>query len=357
MKRGKGREPTGLEALEAAHRVAVAPFVFQTAASLISSGLLGVLGAAYGEGLTRRSIEEALPEISGYALDVLLEAGTAFGLLRRTPTGWDVTKTGVFLLEDPLVKANFDFTRDVCYKGLVHLDEALREGRPAGLVELGPWKTIYPALDELPEPARSSWFAFDHGYSDRAYEDALPIVFGDGVDKLVDVGGNTGKWAAFCCRHDPDVEVTVFDLPEQCRIVERNLGELGFGARVRALPIDLLTDEAFPATDASVWWMSQFLDCFPPATIVSILKRARSAMKDDARLFILEPLTDRQAFDAARECLAAYSLYFTVMANGTSRFYSLEDFECFLAAAGFVIERVHDGLGTGHTLIACRKAA
>jgi hypothetical protein len=43
------------------------------------------------------------------------------------------------------------------------------------------------------------------------------------------------------------------------------------------------------------------------------------------------------------------------MANGTSRFYSLEQFEKLITEAGLVIERRADALGLGHTLLICRK--
>ena len=88
---------------------------------------------------------------------------------------------------------------DVCYAGLQKLSEAFRTGRPEGLKALMPegnWETIYPALSSLPEPARTSWFAFDHYYSDR-YFDALAekIARTLAPARLFDVGGNTGKFA------------------------------------------------------------------------------------------------------------------------------------------------------------------
>lgn len=82
---------------------------------------------------------------------------------------------------------------------------------------------------------------------------------------------------------------------------------------------------------------------------------AHAAMEDDAVLYILEPLIGRQPFPVADACLAAMSLYFTALANGTSRFYPYDEFEVFVEAAGFEIERVHDSLGMEHTLLVCRK--
>ncbi len=119
--------------------------------------------------------------------------------------------------------------------------------------------------------------------------------------------------------------------------------------------MNVLSDQPFPKTGTKAWWMSQFLDCFSPSQIVSILKKAHAAMEDDAVLYILEPLIGRQPFPVADACLAAMSLYFTALANGTSRFYPYDEFEVFVEAAGFEIERVHDGLGMEHTLLVCRK--
>lgn len=228
-------------------------------------------------------------------------------------------------------------------------------GSPAGLKVFGDWPTIYPGIQKLPGRAKESWFEFDHHYSDEAYPKALPLVFTDGIDSITDVGGNTGKWARSCCAWRSDIRVVVIDLPEQCETVDRVMAEEGLASRVSTHPMNVLSDQPFPKTGTKAWWMSQFLDCFSPSQIVSILKKAHAAMEDDAVLYILEPLIGRQPFPVADACLAAMSLYFTALANGTSRFYPYDEFEVFVEAAGFEIERVHDGLGMEHTLLVCRK--
>lgn len=62
----------------------------------------------------------------------------------------------------PLTRINMEFSQHVCYQAMGHLLEAIREGQPTGLKVFGDWATIYPALSQLPEPARQSWFDFDH---------------------------------------------------------------------------------------------------------------------------------------------------------------------------------------------------
>ena len=116
----------------------------------------------------------------------------------------------------------------------------------------------------------------------------------------------------------------------------------------------MLGDAPLP-TEADIWWMSQFLDCFSPEQIVAMLSKVARVMKPGARLCIMELFWDAQRFEAASFSLNASSLYFTCMANGNSRFYSAEKFYGYLDKAGFQVEERHDNLGVGHTLLICQK--
>jgi hypothetical protein len=100
--------------------------------------------------------------------------------------------------------------------------------------------------------------------------------------------------------------------------------------------------------------MSQFLDCFSEAQIVSILRRCHLALADGGRVFILEPFWDRQRHAAAAFCLQQTSLYFSALANGNSQMYRSGLFLSLVDAAGFEVEEQHDGLGV-HTLLVCRR--
>ena len=97
--------------------------------------------------------------------------------------------------------------------------------------------------------------------------------------------------------------------------------------------------------------MSQFLDCFSPMEILSILRRVRSAMKPQADVYILELFWDAQRYEAASYSLNATSLYFTCLANGNSRFYRSDDFLEIVKEAGFVVTNRIDHIGLGHTLL------
>ena len=124
--------------------------------------------------------------------------------------------------------------------------------------------------------------------------------------------------------------------------------------RITGYGINLLDENAtFPLLEEGVdaIWMSQFLDCFSMEEIVSILKRAKSAMTQKSRIYIMETLWDRQRFEPAAFCLTMTSLYFTAIANGNSKMYNTEDMGTCIKMAGLEIEEIYDGLGQGHSII------
>ena len=351
---------SAVEAQRRAEFIAWGPAVFQSQRLMIKLGLLDMLRDCGEEGLTRTEIAERTG-LSDYAAKCLLEASLCIGsvLVDADTDRYTLSKTGWFLLNDPATRVNIDFNHDVNYEGWFHLEEALLEGRPAGLRHFGPWPTVYEGLSQLPEQVQKSWFGFDHFYSDSSFPEALEIVFGKyGVKSLYDVGGNTGKWALRCVEHDKEVEVTVLDLPQQIEMMrEHTKGKPG-AERIKGYGINLLdAAAAFPKREGGLdaIWMSQFLDCFSMDEITSILSRAREAMTADTRLFIMETLWDRQRFDTAAFCLTMTSLYFTAIANGNSKMYNMEDMLQCVNDAGLRLENVYDGLGQGHSILVTRK--
>jgi hypothetical protein len=343
---------SALDAITAAQHLAFAPLAFQATAALRDRGVLAALGEALPNGLDIDEVAEATG-LSTYASRVLLEAGLGLRIVWRRDGRFHLGKLGRFLLEDEMTRVNFDFTRDVCYRAAAHLDEALREGRPAGLVALGPWATVYEGLSVLPEPARRSWFAFDHFYSDRAFPVVCDRLALDAPKSLLDVGCNTGKWARMCLERLPGCTIGLADLPIQLDVAREALRQAGSMTHLRFHPTDLLDPKGGLPTGYELIWMSQLLDCFSEDQIVSILHKVRAALPAGGRLWILELFWDRQRFEAAAFSLQQTSLYFACVANGNSQMYDSKVFLALLPRAGLVATRVTDGVGGYHTLVEC----
>jgi len=336
-----------------AQKIAFAPIMFQAARALRNLGILDLLKNSE-QGLALEDVAARL-ELPVYGVKVLLEAGLSLELVWVKDDLFRLTKTGWFVECDDLTRVNMDFTNDVNYLGMFSLADSIRTGKPTGLKVFGEWQTVYEALSELPPGIQKSWFAFDHFYSDYAFPELMPVVFRDNPRLILDVGGNTGKFAIKCAGYNRNIRVTILDLPGQLAKAEIDIAAAGFSDRVSMYPINLLDhSRPFPGS-ADIIWMSQFLDCFSQQDILGLLRRSADAMKSTSSLYILETYWDMQQFEASTYSLHATSLYFTNIANGCSQMYHSDDMRKLIAKSGLILAEEIGQVGVSHTLFICRK--
>lgn len=340
---------SAVKAQRLAQEIAFGPVVFQISRLMIKWGILQLL-LDHKDGLTMKEIAEKC-NLSIYATQILLESSLTIGTVLLNNDRFSISKVGYFLVHDEMARVNIDFNHDVNYLGLFHLEEALMSGKPKGLKVFGNWPTIYEGLSLLPNQVQKSWFAFDHYYSDNSFNQALEIIFGRHPKTLLDVGGNTGRFATQCVAYNSDVTVTIMDLPQQLEMMKtQTQGNLG-ATRIQSYPADLLDKKTLFPKGFDVIWMSQFLDCFSEEQVLSILSRAATSMSENCILYIMETLWDRQKFETASYCLAQISVYFTALANGNSKMFYSGDLIRLIDKAGLQIITIHDGLGLGHSLL------
>jgi len=342
-----------LEAQRLAHEISFGPIVFQVSHLMLKFGILQLLIDSE-KGLTLEEITEKT-KLSKYACQCLLESSLTIGTVLYQNDRFTCSKAGWFLLNDPIVKVDMNFNHDVNYLGWFHLEEALLNGKPEGLKVFGNWSTIYEGLSQLPEKVQNSWFSFDHYYSDQSFDEALQIVFAGKPKTLLDVGGNTGRWALRCVDYDADVQVTIMDLPQQIELMEHHTAGKNGANRIFGHGCNLLDPNVPFPTGFDAIWLSQFLDCFSEDEVTSILVRAAKSMTGDTKLYIMETFWDRQRFETAAYALTQISLYFTALANGNSKMYHSEDMIRCIEAAGLTVDEIKDGIGKGHSIVICKK--
>ena len=359
LKRVFTKEPyNAQQAQEMAHLYSWGAVIFQVCRLLIKYGILDLLND-HREGVTQNEIARAAG-LSDYASKCLLESAltTHIVLIDTETDKYYLAKTGWFLLRDAMIRADIDFNHDVNYEGWFVLDKALEQGQPAGLKHFGDWPTIYEGLSSLPEQVQKSWFGFDHYYSDHSFDEALAIIHANNTRHLLDVGGNTGRFAMRCVASNPTIEVTICDLPQQIKIMKQATDGQPGSERIHGVGMNILDESvAFPTdTRYDVIWMSQFLDCFSEQQIVSILRRAAAVLDSNNRIYIMETLWDRQDYVPAAMSLTMTSLYFTALANGNSKMYNTDDLTRLIRQVGLEIEQIYDRIGNGgHSILVCKK--
>lgn len=332
-----------------ATRLAFAPLLFHTVCLARDKGVILAVEKAGREGTTAAEIAAQLG-LSTYAATILMDGCAAAGVFNEHQSRYRLTRTGWLIEHEPMTRANMDFSRDVCDRAMAHLGEALDTSTPAGLKELVDAPTVYAGLLRLPQKALESWLAFDHYYSDLVFDPALEILKKHQPKKLLDVGGNTGK---FAIKAAEVAHVTVLDHPAQIQRAKENAVKAGKGDRVEGVAGDLLDhSRPFPQGFDAVW-MSQFLCCFSLSDVEQLLRRAKAALAPGGRVWINETFIDRQPNDVARDAVMATSIYFTAVANGTSCMYRQTDFEPLFRRVGLAIDGDFE-LPPYHTLLALK---
>jgi SAM-dependent methyltransferase len=358
----KQKKISAYEAMYEAQKIAYAPVIFQVVRALRDLGILRLLEQSASDGMNAKALSEEL-NISQYGVETLLESGLSCAVVECRDDASEaykervyfLSKIGHYILNDTMTRINMDFNHHVCYHGMGELEKSITEERPRGLAVFGDhWNTFYEALPHLPEKARNSWYEFDHFYSDISYPLVRSIVMKDKPESLLDIGTNTGKFAIFLARNEPDIKVILIDLPDQLAVAVKNVEKAGLSDRISANAMDLLNHDLKFPPGLDVYWMSQFLSCFGADEIISILKRAGEAMKPESRLFIMETCWDRQQHEAAAFSLVNTSPYFTCIANANSKMYHSEELLDCVTEAGLEVVEITDRLGICHSLFECK---
>ncbi len=338
-----------IEALSEAQKLVFAPLSFQALGAMLDLGILKFLDK---NSVTEQDIIKEL-NLDEYTVRTLLQVAEVINIAELSEEKYSLTPEGEAFLYDEMTIANFNFIRNICYLGASELTASFTRKSPEGLKKFISDKesTIYPLVPALAEPMKSSWYNFDNLYSDNCFDKVFEIISSK-FNRIFDIGGNTGKFEKLCLKN-PNIEITMLDLPENIseRINEPALQGCKF------YPVNVLdTNIIYPKMGNSAILMSQFLDCFSKEQILKILTDLKNNIDENSSIFILEPFTDNQVFDAAKYSLVHISLYFTCMANGVSKMYTEKEMTELINKAGLTLTKVYNNIGPfDYTLLECKQ--
>jgi hypothetical protein len=348
--RRKNRKNSRINSLTEAQKIAFAPLSFQMIGTFLDLGILKILDE---KKLSEKEIQKEL-NLTEYIVKTLLQTGLAVGIVEKSEENkFFTSKLGQAFLYDEMTKINFNFVRNVCYLGASELTASFLNEKPEGLKKF--FKnidTIYPILTKLPALAKKSWFDFDNYYSDTCFQKIFEIISEKNPSEVFDIGANTAKFEQLALKKNDKIKFNIIDLPENIEVIKKN-------KQLKACKffnIDVLSEtNDFPQMSNAVL-MSQFLDCFSKEQIVFILKKIAKKVTNNTKIYILEPLIDKQNFDGAKYSLIHTSLYFTCMANGKSKMYEFSEFEELINFADLKIIKVYNEIGAhDYTLLECEK--
>lgn len=285
-------------------------------------------------GATREEIARGL-SLSTYATRVLLLACCATELIERDlqTEGYFNSKLAaqVLVSDSPISMISFvRFNHLVQLRCCLHLTEALRENRNAGLDEFpGTGNTLYPRLAQYPD--LEDLFQEAMGAYTRLSPQMMKIPEFAKVKHLLDVGGGNGTNALRLCQQHPELQVTIIDLPSVCAIGRDAIARVGMSDRIQYLEADMFKDPWPEGCDGIL--MSHLVEIFAPGKILWLYQRSQEILPKDGYLFIWTLMADDLETGGLQA--AKSSIYFLAAASGEGMAWSGKKHINLLQQAGF----------------------
>jgi len=243
---------------------------------LFSANELGVF-AVLAE--SPRSVDE-LADATGTvpdALERLLNACVTVGLL----SGGDGVYTNSQLADDVLVPdrpgymGNWMRLMARWMRAWVRLTDTVRTGEPAE----------DPMLHLGGDPDYTRDFILGmRDYAQLRGSEIVRYLDLSGGLRLIDVGAGPGTYGILFARKWPDLQVTLFDLPDVVRIAEAQVVEAGLEPRIQTTPGNYYEDEFGQEYD--VVFLSDTLHQESSAVCEMILQKAYKALRPGGRIIV-----------------------------------------------------------------------
>lgn len=260
---------------------------YWASATLLAASELNLFGALSQDAGTSEAVASRL-NADPRAVAMLLDACAALGLLTKETQGENVyyanTPSSAFFLvpESPgYMGGALRWAADQ-YAAWGNLAQSVRTGQPA----------VSPDLHLGADAEQTR--AFVLGMHQRALGMARGVIhFVDmsGVTDVLDVGGGSGAFSCLLAQKYPTLQSTVLDLSSIVAISEDLIAQLGVSDRVKTRAGDAVTEDyGTEAYDAILF--SGVLHQMSPATIQSMLAKARKALRPQGKLFICDLMTD-----------------------------------------------------------------
>ncbi|MCX7301641.1 MAG: methyltransferase [Rhodobacterales bacterium] len=258
---------------------------------------------------------------------ILLNGGVSIGLLSRRRDGtYGLTRRGAALTAVPGL-ADMIKHHEVLYRDLADPVAFFRGETQTELAGFWPYVFGAGAASDPETAATYSQLMADSQV--LVAEDTLAAVSFKGIRRLMDVGGGTGAFLAAVAAAEPDVSLTLFDLPAVAPGARVRFEELGFSDRLTIEPGSFRDDPLPRGADAIS--LIRVLYDHSDDTVRALLLAVHAALPPGGRLIISEPMTGGDQPQRAGD--AYFALYCLAMRTGRAR--SASEIATLLAGAGF----------------------
>jgi len=235
----------------------------------------------------------------------------------------------------------------VMYLGQVDYVESLRANTNVGVKRYeGAGNTIYEKLDSDPK-LKQIFYDYMESYSAYANPHLIKNLDLSNVKRLLDAGGGGGNNSVAIAKCNPDVNITLFDLPHTKGIVENNFAKNEINDRAKFYEGDLFEDE-FPKGQDCISFIHQLM-IWSPEQNKMLLEKAYNALNENGKVILFGSIGDHK-YNSLMAALD--SVYFRSVAGGQGMLYPSTDYEKQLREVGFKkVDIIHCDTWTPHGIV------
>ncbi|TDC75596.1 methyltransferase [Streptomyces hainanensis] len=344
-------EPTPLD-MPSLARVLFGHAAFQYLHAACELGLVRML-AEHGE-LDKHEIAKRLG-LQERANDILLLGCTSLGLLVRADGGYrlaDLLTTLIGSGEWDRIEATVAFEGHIVYEGQTDFTESLRTNSNAGLRRIrGSGHNLYQRLSENPS-LEQVFYTYMKSWSELANGHLVEHVTPLGSGRLLDCGGGNAVNAIALAGADPDLRVTVIEIPQSKEIAEREIREAGLADRISVIGGDMYSEE-FPEGYDTILFAHQLV-IWTLEENTELLRKAYRALPSGGRVVVFNSMSNDEGDGPVVAALD--SVYFAALPEEGGMIYSWRQHEECLGAAGFTdVRRIPCHGWTPHGIIVASK--
>jgi O-methyltransferase domain/Dimerisation domain len=156
------------------------------------------------------------------------------------------------------------------------------------------------------------------------------------IDKLVDVTGGNGSFIVSALHANPGMKGVVFDLPHVAEQARKRIADAGLAERCEIIGGDIF---ASVAEGGTAYILSQVIHDWDDDRTIAIFKNCRRAMKDKAKLLLVERILPARA-EQSVALQRAFMLDVHMMAMTGGRERTEAEYHALLDAAGLRVTKV-----------------
>ncbi|MBU6224275.1 MAG: methyltransferase domain-containing protein [Burkholderiales bacterium] len=168
---------------------------------------------------------------------------------------------------------------------------------------------------------------------------------------VLDVGGGQGRFASELAQTYPHLRITLFDLPDVCKVSSQSVARKGLSERIQVVPGDF-TQDALPK-GADLVTLVRIAHDHCDAVVLALLKSIYESLPAGGSLLIAEPMANEPGEKSDGE---AY-FHFYLLAMGSGRLRTPMELMQLMHQAGFShIEQIPNPMPVHAKLLLGRKS-